>query len=196
MKLGLIYLASGFSRRFGGNKLLASFQGAPLFTYGLKHLQEAAAQLTPQVACTVRVITQYEEIIQYCKECDIDVCFNGQAQEGMAASIRLGVRQGKDQDGWAFFAADQPFLDSQTIASFLQDFKDSGKTLGTVTTGMRQGSPAVFLSMHREELLALQGDIGGRNILRRYQEKVYRFSVPDAKLIDIDTTDTLQKHNF
>lgn len=196
MKLGLIYLASGFSRRFGGNKLLASFQGAPLFTYGLKHLQEAAKAAAPDIRCTLYVVTQYDEIFRYCQRRNIHVYYNGLAQEGMAASIRWGVRQGKDQDGWAFFAADQPFLDGQTIAAFLQAFKDSGKTLGTVTTGSRQGSPAVFLSMHREELLALQGDIGGRNILRRYQEKVYRFSVPDAKLIDIDTTDTLQKHNF
>ena len=40
MKIHMIYLAAGNSRRFGSNKLLYSFRGLPLYQYGLKQLRE------------------------------------------------------------------------------------------------------------------------------------------------------------
>ena len=42
MKLSMIYMASGFGKRFGSNKLLASFEGRPLYTYGLSALEKGA----------------------------------------------------------------------------------------------------------------------------------------------------------
>ena len=45
MKLSLIYLAAGNSRRFGENKLLAELDGRPLYRYGLDALKQAAASL-------------------------------------------------------------------------------------------------------------------------------------------------------
>ena len=43
MKLSMIYMASGFGKRFGSNKLLASFEGRPLYTYGLSALEKRGA---------------------------------------------------------------------------------------------------------------------------------------------------------
>ena len=43
MHIALIYMASGFSRRFGGNKLLAPLAGKPLYRHGFDHLQDGVS---------------------------------------------------------------------------------------------------------------------------------------------------------
>ena len=35
MNVSLIYMASGFGKRYGTNKLLTEFQGEPLYLHGL-----------------------------------------------------------------------------------------------------------------------------------------------------------------
>ncbi len=65
MKIHMIYLAAGNSRRFGSNKLLYSFRGLPLYQYGLKQLREL---LEKNENYTLDVVTQYDEIIEYIKE--------------------------------------------------------------------------------------------------------------------------------
>lgn len=57
MRLNLIYLAAGNSRRFGENKLLFQIQGKPLYRYGLERLMEICERY-PQWKLTV--VTQYE----------------------------------------------------------------------------------------------------------------------------------------
>ena len=42
MKVSLIYMASGFGKRYGTNKLITEFQGEPLYLHGLLSLQKAA----------------------------------------------------------------------------------------------------------------------------------------------------------
>ena len=36
VQIAVIYMASGFGKRFGGNKLLEMIEGKPLFAYGLE----------------------------------------------------------------------------------------------------------------------------------------------------------------
>ena len=45
MNVSLIYMASGFGKRYGTNKLLTEFQGEPLYLHGLLSLQKAARLL-------------------------------------------------------------------------------------------------------------------------------------------------------
>ncbi|HKM22861.1 MAG TPA: NTP transferase domain-containing protein, partial [Lachnospiraceae bacterium] len=63
MTISAIYLAAGFSKRFGENKLLHEIGGKPMYQYTLGKLisilQETA--LISQVI----VVTQYDEIEQY-----------------------------------------------------------------------------------------------------------------------------------
>ena len=52
MRLNLIYLAAGNSRRFGENKLLFQIRGKPLYRYGLERLMEICERY-PQWKLTV-----------------------------------------------------------------------------------------------------------------------------------------------
>ena len=65
MKLGLIMLAAGNSRRFGSNKLLYGIDGMPMYRHILLELKEVKAALEEQGhRCEITVVTQYEEIAQ------------------------------------------------------------------------------------------------------------------------------------
>lgn len=67
----------------------------------------------------VTVVTAHDAIVSACRAQGIDVIWNGQAGEGMAASLRCAVQAHSEADAWAFFPADQPLLTAETIADFL-----------------------------------------------------------------------------
>lgn len=146
MHIALIYMASGFSRRFRGNKLLAPLAGKPLYRHGFDQLQDAARRIEAALSCSCRlyVVSQYDEILSWCRAHGAIAVKNTAAEEGMAASVRLGVEASAAADAWAFFAADQPFLSCETIADFVKQYAQSGCGIGCAVSGCRRGSPAIF----------------------------------------------------
>lgn len=184
-------MASGFSRRFGGNKLLAPLAGKPLYRHGFDQLQDAARRISVSLSCSccLYVVSQYDEILSWCRAHGAIAVKNTAAGEGMAASVRLGVETSAAADAWAFFAADQPFLSSEIISDFVKQYAQSGCGIGCAVSGCRRGSPAIFSHVYKDELLALQGDKGGRAILEKYKDDLWSFTMPEGELCDIDTRD-------
>lgn len=191
MHIALIYMASGFSRRFGGNKLLAPLAGKPLYRHGFDQLQDAARRISVSLSCSccLYVVSQYDEILSWCRAHGAIAVKNTAAGEGMAASVRLGVETSAAADAWAFFAADQPFLSSEIISDFVKQYAQSGCGIGCAVSGSRRGSPAIFAHVYKDELLALQGDKGGRAILEKFKDDLWPFIMPKGELCDIDTRD-------
>ena len=62
MKVGIIYLAAGNSRRFGTNKLLYELDKRPMYLHLLLILAKLCRKY-PRFEITV--VTQYEEIFSY-----------------------------------------------------------------------------------------------------------------------------------
>lgn len=88
---------------------------------------------------------------------------------------------------YIFFVADQPYLKEKTIEDFLRAFVQTGKTIGCVKCGKEMGNPVIFHEKYKEELECLQGDKGGKCVLRKYEKEVFYFEVEDKKeLQDID----------
>ncbi|RYD02659.1 hypothetical protein N752_25395 [Desulforamulus aquiferis] len=56
------------------------------------------------------------------------------------------------------------------------------------------GSPAIFSMSLRQELIGLQGDVGGRQIWQRHQEKIVTLKIdPGPMALDIDTPEDYRK---
>ena len=53
------------------------------------------------------------------------------------------------------------------------------------------GSPNIFSDRYRIDLLALEGDTGGKRIIRKHAEDTVYVDVPAEELFDIDTMDDL-----
>lgn len=180
----LILLAAGFSRRFGGNKLLASWKGAPMYRWTLELLASLAKD-HPELQ--VLVVTQYPEIEAVCKARGIRCLRNSWAGEGISSSIRLALSHAGGEYA-AFFVADQPELTLETVQGLLESFFASGKGLGCVSGKGELGNPCVFSRQYFPELLALEGDRGGKSIIRRHREDLFLYEVKDpAELEDVDT---------
>ena len=96
MKVKMIYLAAGNSRRFcisegkRTNKLLYPFHGKPLYQHGL----DALIQATEQMEDTkIYVVTQYREIYEYAKEKEgLIAVFSPESRQGMSYTIRNGLK--------------------------------------------------------------------------------------------------------
>ncbi|MEE3154475.1 MAG: NTP transferase domain-containing protein, partial [Pseudomonadota bacterium] len=82
----LILLAAGRSRRFGSDKLVAAFRGAPLWSWAARAAEQAGFAhrylvVGPHSAISPRPGWQ--------------VVLNSRADEGMGASIAAGVAQAR-----------------------------------------------------------------------------------------------------
>jgi molybdenum cofactor cytidylyltransferase len=87
-----------------------------------------------------------------------------------------------------FFVADQPQLQLETIRRFLTGWQGSGKGLACVTWNGTWGNPCGFSKAYFPELLALEGDKGGKKVIKAHPDDVFLYPVSDPKeLEDIDT---------
>ena len=196
MKLSLIYMASGFGSRFGSNKLYAGLDGRPLYSYGLESLMEAAGELREKDGYEVRLIlvSQYDRILEDGRSRGLETVHNPYSSQGITASLRLGAEaDGGEADILLFFVADQPYMKSSTIASFVRGLAESGFGMGCVKSGGRRGNPAAFSGKYREELLALRGDKGGSVLMKAHPEDVWTMEVPEEELKDIDVKEDLDR---
>ena len=193
MKIRMIYLAAGNSRRFGSNKLLYEINGKAMFAYGLEALFQVLEKMEET---SLTVVTNYAEIEEYVqgrrrvigKE-RIATVKSPDSHMGISYSIRAGIMGidagiclssydrfavppgGRlpfpcpDADYYLFCVADQPHISSKTVVRLLRETTEGGFAGGCVEWDGKSGNPAVFSKELLPELFALQGDKGGKGIL-------------------------------
>lgn len=187
MKLALILLAAGDSRRFGGNKLLYELDGKPLYRY----LTDELSGLGTLLFARRILVTQYEIIAADLEQQGYEIVRNRESSLGISHSIRLaldrlGAAGTEVMDAACFAVCDQPYLKGATLKAFLEQWQQSGTGLGCLGCGERLGNPAVFSKRYFPELQSLDGDKGGKRVLRRHMEDVMIFPADELELHDID----------
>lgn len=185
MKIHLILLAAGFSRRFGSNKLLYPVDGKPMYRHTLDLMIKLASEFE---GADASVVTCYEEIAKETKKQGAACFINRHSEQGISSSMQTGLRA-KLEDGafYAFFTADQPWLKEETVKEFLCEFLRSGKGIGCVSKQGTAKNPCVFHSRYAKELLSIRGDRGGKQVVRRHPEDVFLFEAGEEETRDIDT---------
>ncbi|WP_313530703.1 nucleotidyltransferase family protein [Anaerotignum sp.] len=189
MKIRPIILASGYSKRFGENKLLYTINKKPMIFYIMHELSNLARA---NIVQTPYVVTQYEEISNLAKEMNFHALWNESAEKGICESIKLGVLEDNDSDAYMFFTGDQPYIKAEVISSFISAYLMSKKELGCVIYNLTWYSPTIFSKKYRNELLSLKGDIGGKRILKSSPDDVFLFNVDFKSVKDIDTKTDLE----
>lgn len=183
-KIVLVLLAAGDSRRFCGNKLLWRLDGKPMYRY----LADEIAALPKDLFYRKLAVSQYPEILNDLNLCGYETVENRESSLGISHSIHLALEKMDGQeDAVCFAVCDQPYLRGETVESFLRGWVSSGMGLGCLCHGETEGNPAVFASRYESELLKLTGDAGGKKVIRRFLEDLYRYEVSDEReLADID----------
>jgi molybdenum cofactor cytidylyltransferase len=185
-KIRGILLAAGYSKRFGSNKLLQALPagspdaGVPIALASAKHLLE----ILPDSIAVVRPRAQKLAGLLRDAGCNTVVCKN--AAEGMGTSLAAGVRAAADADGWVVALADMPFIAAGTIRSIV-DAIAAGATLAAPAYRGERGHPVGFGRACFDELSALSGDQGARELLARHGASLALRETDDAGVLrDID----------
>lgn len=117
----------------------------------------------------------------------VEVVVNRRFRQGMASSIRVGLRHVSPDSGIMLFLADQPLIGVDIISRLLEEFDmGRGGIVVPVYRG-RRGHPVLFHARYRAEMARLRGDVGAREIIAAHEEDVVEVEASDAILRDIDT---------
>lgn len=188
----LIVLAAGSSRRFGGNKLLAPLNGRPLYAWGLATLDEVCRE---RKDCTLTVVSRYPEIRKAAQAMGAQAVDSPDSEKGQAYSIHAGLQAlGRVEEGdfFLFLPADQPWITPKTISRLL-DAASLDTWTATAAFGERVGTPTLFSARLLPDLLALEGDRGGRKLMGRPGEPCLVIQAgSERELDDVDFPEQLK----
>lgn len=178
----ILYLASGSGRRFGSNKLLHPIDGKPMFQYGLELLRGLPED------CAVTVVSRYAEIREEAQSMGFFAVDAPDSEQGVSHTIRAGLSDlygVQEEDYLLFLVADQPYLTRASLDRLLA-LADGETECGSMCYGNQPGNPTLFSARLFPELMALEGDRGGRAVLKKHN--CIFVPVDSAKeLEDIDT---------
>lgn len=181
LNLAVILLAAGASVRLGQPKQLLPYQGKTL----LRHAAETACGLPPGPRPTGVIVVlgaNAEQIAPTLEGLPVTIVLADDWQEGMAASLRVGITAVADRDAALVMLCDQPLVTTNLLAALLEEWEPG--SIVASDYGEALGPPCVFDRAYFPELLALTGDSGARQLLKKYPCHTVAF--PGGRA-DVDT---------
>jgi molybdenum cofactor cytidylyltransferase len=92
-----------------------------------------------------------------------------------------------------FLPVDQPYLEGRHLGRLL-DAWEGGAAIAVSAAEGRRGAPVLFTRDYFPELRRLEGDEGGRQVLRRYPDTLVEVEALDPRVLrDVDTLDDLER---
>jgi molybdenum cofactor cytidylyltransferase len=183
-----IILAGGSSTRFGRSKQILKLKGKYLLEYVLN------AALDSKLNRVVLVLGHdHQKILQTLgnsttHEC-LQLVINHHYLEGQSRSLKAGLSIIRDRfPAVMFLLGDQPMLDSNTIDHLLNKFHYSGKDICVPICNGKRRNPAIFNRIFYDQLMAIEGDIGARDIIRANPDRVLYVEIDNPLyFVDIDS---------
>jgi CTP:molybdopterin cytidylyltransferase MocA len=86
-----------------------------------------------------------------------------------------------------FLPVDQPFVPPILLDELIAAWRQGARLAAPAIGGQPRGAPAIFDRTLWGDLLALEGDVGARPLLKRYAAALTTVPVEEAWLRDIDT---------
>jgi molybdenum cofactor cytidylyltransferase len=183
-----VILAAGMSQRFGQPKQLLRLKNKYLLEWVLD------AALTARLQTVVLVLGhKHQTILQalgsMASHPRLQIVINHRYAEGQSQSLKAGLlKVHKTHSAVMFLLGDQPLLRSDTIDDLLERFWHSDKDMGVPLYRGKRGNPTLFRRTMYCKLIALQGDIGAREIIRANPARVQFMEVDDPLcFLDIDS---------
>lgn len=187
MRINAIILAAGNSKRFGKEKLLEEFGDKLLIEYIIEEVQKVEF-------AEIILVTQSNVIKKLNNTHNIHIVENKNVDKGISHSIYLGINEGKDCEGYMFIVGDQPFINKVMIEGMIAKFSPYNEQILCMSYKGRRGSPTLFDKSYKDELSRLEGDIGGKQVMKKYSEHVEMYEVEEQLVLeDIDTPEDYKR---
>lgn len=207
LHIHIIILAAGFSSRYSTaeNKLLKEINGKPMYRYAVDN----AITISKKFANidSVVFVTQYHEIMRELKKDEnyISTIYNAHPERGISSSMKVGIAytlklkegdmfEGEIRDlelsnenhAYLFMVADAPYINIITLTKFLRNFSKQKKGIGCFCYKNNLYNPVIFKEKYITELLELEGDKGGKQVVNKHIEDVFKYEVDEIEVKDID----------
>ena len=189
MSVSAIVLAAGESRRMGeANKLLLPVHGKPM----IRHVVEGVTASTAQ-ECIVVVGHEAEKVKAVLDGLPISFELNPNYPEGMSTSIHAGVAvASREAAGYMICLSDMPFIRAEEYDELIDQFElafvQNSKAIVVPTYQGQRGNPVVISSSYKSAILAHQGVVGCKSIVKKNPDHVtWHPMVSDHITRDVDT---------
>lgn len=181
----MLIVAAGASSRLGRPKQLLTLQGQSL----LQHTVRVAQQSTLGPVIVV-LGAHAPEVRSSIEAFGVELVYNEDWQEGMAASIRCGMAHVQQVhpavDAVILMVCDQPYVSPVLLQQLQRAHQNTGKPIITCSYADTFGPPTLFHQSLFAQLLQLTGDVGARSILKMHADRVEAIPFPEGA-VDIDT---------
>lgn len=190
-KVAAVVLAAGRSTRMGGpNKMLAELNGKPLVRIVTE--QALASKASPVIVVTGHQADEVEKALQ---GLDVQFVRNPDFASGLASSVKAGIAAVPASAAGAMVClGDMPLIDKRLLDKLIAAFSpERGSLIAVPVSGGRRGNPVLWSRRFFGELMAIDGDIGGRHLVDHHSEAVVEVPVDgDGAFLDIDTPQALK----
>ena len=181
LRLACIFLASGHSKRFGGNKLLADYNGKPMADHIFSRFP---SELFNQVVA----VTRYANVAVSAAQHGFTIAENDDTTDDIAKTIRLGLAAlAPGADGCMFSVCDQPALSAESIEKLVRAFSAAPERIIALGHNGNRGNPVFFPAALFPELAALEPNQSGGAVIKRHKALLDIVEAIDPlELCDVD----------
>lgn len=192
-QLCIVVLAAGYSRRLGRSKALARVHGSSL-------LRRTALVLAPLVTSALVVIAppRARRFRAELRRIPSSLLANSQRSEGLASSVRLGLRHARFCAGVLIVPVDLALLERRDLRRLIARWRAArrrvaARRIGAEHSGARGAAPVILPKRLFAAAARCAGEVGLRELIAslRPDERVL-VDLPSA-LFDVDTREDLQQ---
>lgn len=187
-----IVLAAGGSTRFGMPKQVLDWKGNPFVRVVANRAAEAG--LSPIILVTGAFAAEIEQAVYNLK---VKIVRNNHWETGQAGSIKEGIRalasMGTEKPGACIFLlADQPHITASVLRALIEKHAEGLYPIVAPMVMDRRANPVLFDRSTHQDLLTLEGDVGGRAIFHKHRVEYMPWH-DDRLLLDVDTPEQYQR---
>jgi molybdenum cofactor cytidylyltransferase len=106
---------------------------------------------------------------------------------GAGTSLHTGVRHAAEVSAVVIVLADMPFVTASMIAALVERYRATRAPVVFSRYGNIQAPPTLYDRALFAELLAIDDDRGGKQVVGRHQNEAEAVAWPESALLDIDS---------
>lgn len=184
-----VVLAAGTSTRMGHNKLFFELEGETLLQRAVR--QVAGAGLDPVIVVLGHEADRAREALA---DLPCQRIVNEDYARGINSSVRAGIRAIPHHAVAAVVVlADMPFVTTSMIAALVERFRESTAPLVISDYGGVHAPPQLYSRPLFDELLAMEGEGCGKQVVKRHRSEAICMSWPAVALTDVDVPEDYER---